>query len=430
MIQPTTPNLIMKTLAFITALCLAASSGFAASRSDFVVHEWGTFTSVQGGDGVLLPWQPNIAPDLPKFVYNWQRPGFGHQSPMLILKGGIRSLQRMETPVIYFYSDRELTADVTVKFPDGFITEWYPQAQQIGSTTRKPLTSGTNLMVFGQSFTNGMIGWRNLRILPASSPGLAAQLPTDNSDNHYFAARETDSSFVRVEAGGTNGTTPELERLLFYRGTGNFGTPLKVTVSDDGQLSLANTGPGKLTGLFLIEMHGGAGKFTQLDKLQAGAQQSWVRLESQGNTLPMAADVLRERIAEPMAASLVKAGLYPREAKAMVKTWSKSWFAEDGVRVLYILPQAWTNKTLPITLNPTPQELVRVMVGRAEIITPALQNELAGEIAKARSGDKSAEQRMQGIAKKLGRFYGPAHQLASQRLPVALNNPVAATTFE
>jgi hypothetical protein len=98
--------------------------------------------------------------------------------------------------------------------------------------------------------------------------------------------------------------------------------------------------------------------------------------------------------------------------------------------VLYILPRTWTDETLPLTLHPQPKELARVMVGRAEIITPELQRDLAGEIAKAKSGDQRAEKRLQAWAEKLGRFYDPAHQLARQVLPVALNKPVAAATFE
>ena len=34
----------------------------------------------------------------------------------------------METPVIYFYSQRERVADVRVLFRGGNVTEWYPQA--------------------------------------------------------------------------------------------------------------------------------------------------------------------------------------------------------------------------------------------------------------------------------------------------------------
>jgi hypothetical protein len=421
----------MKKFHLVTALWLTTLGGFAAdNRSDLIVHEWGTFTSVQGGDGVLLPWQPFITPDLPKFVYEWQRPGFGHQSPGRLLKGGIRSLQRMETPVIYFYSDRELTADVTVNFPAGFITEWYPQAQQIGSRNRPPLAHGPNLMVFNPIFSNSVIAWRGLQILPANSPNLAAQLPTDNSDNHYFAARETDSAFVRVATGGTNGTTPELEKLLFYRGTGNFATPLRVTVTEAGLGSVANTGAQPLTGLFLVEMRHGAGRWTELGELLPGQSKRWRELAAREQLKPVAPETFSQQLGNRLENALVQAGLFPREATAMVKTWRKSWFTEEGVRLLYILPREWTDVTLPLTLNPQPQKLERVMVGRAEIIPPTLQKELAGEIASAKSGDKIAEQRLQDHARKLGRFYGPAHQLASQRLPTTPNQPITLSKFE
>jgi hypothetical protein len=421
----------MKKFHLVTALWLTTLGGFAAdNRSDLIVHEWGTFTSVQGGDGVLLPWQPFITPDLPKFVYEWQRPGFGHQSPGRLLKGGIRSLQRMETPVIYFYSDRELTADVTVNFPAGFITEWYPQAQQIGSRNRPPLAHGPNLMVFNPIFSNSVIAWRGLQILPANSPNLAAQLPTDNSDNHYFAARETDSAFVRVATGGTNGTTPELEKLLFYRGTGNFATPLRVTVTEAGLGSVANTGAQPLTGLFLVEMRHGAGRWTELGELLPGQSKRWRELAAREQLKPVAPETFSQQLGNRLEKALVQAGLFPREATAMVKTWRKSWFTEEGVRLLYILPREWTDVTLPLTLNPQPQKLERVMVGRAEIIPPTLQKELAGEIASAKSGDKIAEQRLQDHARKLGRFYGPAHQLASQRLPTTPNQPITLSKFE
>src|SRR5262249_48947974 len=113
-----------------TCSALVAVAGTAAvwpvrAADDLVVHEWGTFTSVQGGDGILVPWQANIVGDLLKFVYSWMNAGLNRQPPfeMLMGKGGLTSLQRMETPVIYFYSGKDLTADVTVRFPKGRITE-------------------------------------------------------------------------------------------------------------------------------------------------------------------------------------------------------------------------------------------------------------------------------------------------------------------
>src|SRR5204863_1492854 len=88
----------------------------------------------QGTDGVLLQWRPLETSVLPKFVYNWSHPGLNRQSGsgLLYTKDASVTLQRMETPVIYFYTDEPRTVDVSVNFPQGKITEWYPQAAQIG----------------------------------------------------------------------------------------------------------------------------------------------------------------------------------------------------------------------------------------------------------------------------------------------------------
>src|SRR5436853_1529870 len=91
----------------------------------FVAHEWGTFTSVQGGDGVLLDWRPLESSRLPKFVYDWKNPGLNrrHGGQMPFQKQVVLTLQRMETPVIYFYAEDKQSVDVTVDFPQGQITE-------------------------------------------------------------------------------------------------------------------------------------------------------------------------------------------------------------------------------------------------------------------------------------------------------------------
>src|SRR5947208_3041828 len=106
-----------------------------ATRADdeFVAHEWGTFTSVQGADGVQMTWNPFIHTDLPGFVYNrGQAAAFGWRLSDYDVKGEMMTIVRMETPVIYFYSKEARTVDVTVKFPQGRITEWYPQATALG----------------------------------------------------------------------------------------------------------------------------------------------------------------------------------------------------------------------------------------------------------------------------------------------------------
>src|SRR5262245_50900352 len=86
-----------------------------ADANRLVVHEWGTFTSIAGKDGVVLEWRPLNAPiDLPSFVHTIERADNGLRHP------GKRDLEaeiRMETPVIYFYSDREVDVAVKVDFP-------------------------------------------------------------------------------------------------------------------------------------------------------------------------------------------------------------------------------------------------------------------------------------------------------------------------
>src|SRR5438067_2299533 len=91
-----------------------------AQPDRLVVHEWGTFTSFSGSDGVPAPFTPNNA-DLPGFVYY---PHYGEKAGRL-LRGGTIS---METPVVYFYADRETKVSVKVDFTRGWITEWYPFA--------------------------------------------------------------------------------------------------------------------------------------------------------------------------------------------------------------------------------------------------------------------------------------------------------------
>src|SRR5258705_13696276 len=91
---------------------LFASAGL---ENDFVAHEWGTFTSVQGADGVQLEWNPLVTTELPKFVYDRGRPTGNSRLPRYAEysgKSALITLQRMETPVIYFYSERERKVDV------------------------------------------------------------------------------------------------------------------------------------------------------------------------------------------------------------------------------------------------------------------------------------------------------------------------------
>jgi len=410
-----------------TVLALTTSAGTPA----LTVHEWGTFTSVQGGDGAQLAWFTGQASELPQFVYDWSKPGLDRPGPMRYYtsKVGMRVRQRMETPVIYFYTDQKLTADVTVNFPSGLITEWFPQAAQIGpAISHADLEAGkpTNPAASYES----QITWRGVEVLPANQNArVARRMPVDSRGEHYFAARETDSAFVRVNNRSTTNNADEFDKLLFYRGAGNFSAPLTVMSSPDGIVTVTNSSKEPLADLFLLQIRAGQGELTHLSQLAPGVHQNLGKLSDDGSTLPLPLETVRSEVSQEMESALVAAGLFPREAAAMVKTWSDLWFAEEGVRVLYLLPRSWTDEILPITIAPAPQELVRVMVGRAEIMPPSLVRDLASKLDQnelrpaqdaATIGQLAAEQ------KKLGRFSSAAFQLANQMRSEERNKPVAA----
>src|SRR5580704_12314024 len=94
-------------LTLFGAAVLIAANVQSVPSSGLTVHEWGTFTSVAGADGSAIEWDVlGCGSDLPRFV------NADGRTP----KSGITTTVRMETPVLYFYSEQELDAHVKVKF--------------------------------------------------------------------------------------------------------------------------------------------------------------------------------------------------------------------------------------------------------------------------------------------------------------------------
>jgi hypothetical protein len=405
----------MKTPLWLSSLSIIMVLGMFSKRchaqANYTVHEWGTFTSVQGGDGELLEWRPLQTSELPGFVHDWTKPGL-NRFPTGIGKGGLITLQRMETPVIYFYSDEKMTVDVSVDFPKGVITEWYPQASQIGPS----LPMATNPPITPTTLTNSRAVWKNLEIAPPENLLKRGQLlPQDKSGSHYFAARGTGANLVQMELPGETNSPVEAEKFIFYRGAGSFKTPLRVSVNADDDVAVENSGVEKLSHLFLVSIHNGRGAFAHMDELPPGNPVSWLNLNalSAENWQHLPLTQFQNAIGAQMESALTSEGLFADEARAMINTWRDSWLAEEGERVLYILPRTWTDEILPMTLNPQPQNLARVMVGRAEIITPAAEMNLLQDLSKAQNGDANSRHHTIVELKAFGRFAGPALSLVS-----------------
>jgi hypothetical protein len=199
----------------------------------------------------------------------------------------------------------------------------------------------------------------------------------------------------------------ENEQFLFYRGVGEPKTPLVVSARAGGEFSLRNVGDAPIAAGLLIEVKAGRVRSRPLDPLPVGA--------SVAMTLP-GESTTAEPVRAALVTTLIRAGLFEKEARAMAKTWESTWFGDDGTRVLYVLPSVWTDRTLPLKVTPTPDAVVRVMVGRHDVLTPEREREidvLVGQLAASAGPTKSAAE---AALRKLGRFELPAREQADKRL--------------
>ena len=90
----------------------------------------------------------------------------------------------------------------------------------------------------------------------------------------------------------------------------------------------------------------------------------------------------------------------------MVETWKDHWFT-PGLRVFYLLPTQATDAILPLSIRPKPTKIVRVLVGRIEILTQQRRQEIR-TLAKG-LGDpdfRAREKATQGLI-RIGRFAAP-----------------------
>jgi hypothetical protein len=438
-------------LLFATVSALAASPGAAArpdGKGSLIVHEWGTFLSVQGSDGVTLGGMVDNDEALPAFVEtrsiaNWNRSRFR-------VKG--------ETPVTYFYTDRPRTVQVRVDMPEGVLTHWYPNVCRFGpsplqlppaaprnsfldwcTVTLLPQSDGgvelkTEIIVTrkGEAFT-GIVasetpttvellqsynrGARTIekkdieeRTIAKKQISAAALLPV-GSEQTWRYVRDTDSALVKVDNFNTRDEpVVQFEKFLFYRGVGTFPMPLEIRSSEERDLGLklhlSNRNDHGLKGLFGIRVENGRIQFARFDDLAARTNQD-IALDAR-LTAPAPLDAGVPQIKSAVASALVGAGLYEKEAQAMVNTWDRSYFRTEGIRVLYIVPRERVDAVLPIHIKPAPDKLVRVMVGRIEVLTPTRERQIEKFVADLGANDfKAREAASTGLA-RLGRLGEPA----------------------
>src|SRR5262249_4858108 len=184
-------------------------------------------------------------------------------------------------PVLYFYGPRDFSANVKVRFPQGSITEWYPNA------------------TVGKSYD--AIEWRDIRVMPDSKQ----EFPTERGRSHYYAARETNAAPLAIGS--------QREKFLFYRGVGTVPLPITATSIADGKVVVNNVAGEPVGGVVLFENRRG-----QIRYQVAGVVENEVSLELKGSRGDLPGLLVElENI-------LVGHGLFRDEAKAMIETWHDS----------------------------------------------------------------------------------------------------------
>ncbi|MCA9647629.1 MAG: hypothetical protein KC492_43365 [Myxococcales bacterium] len=363
-----------------TATAGASSSGGASGAQAFVVHEWGTFTSMISAQGSLkqggeLPGMHHEDEALPSFVIG-RSPGLDFGKAMESLPGPVT--QKMETPVLYFYSDQALKVDVDVTFKDGIISQWYPDA-----------TSFWPAVGEATAFSGGNMRWQ-VQLAPGDT-----EAPIPVAEDDIWAPSRNVAS-VPVRAAGA------IEQFIFYRGLGDFSVPLSYEVDFDS-VSVKNNSAQRIPAAFYLNLHDGGGLVAALGSIDPGGS-----VVAQGGPKERDLDAYVLNAKDLVKRALVDSGLYEDEAQAMVDTWAKSYFLTPGRRLLYVLPREWTDALLPIQIAPAPDQLVRTLVGRVELLTGDRETELMGKLHQAFTGGGTLD------TGALGRFAEPQLQRALQ----------------
>lgn len=294
----------------------------------------------------------------------------------------------METPVIYFYSQTKRHVRVHVDFTAGLMTQWWPRA----TSSPMPVSDVGDL-------TKSSLEW-DLEIVPGAAP---AGVPHVSAEDPWSFARETNAAWVRAG--------DEAERYVFYRGLGRIQLPIAVNAMAGGMTLVHDCSDEPLAEAFVLDMHAAQGRFVSLGAFTA----------HQGKPAMQAAmrprQVVVDELKLAMQAALVSHGLFADEARAMIRTWERTWFAAEGTRVIYVVPSKHTEAILPLTIEPKPDSLVRVLVGRHEFLTPEREAVLV-DLVKQRLDPAKRDLATRELA-KLGRFLEPAIRRA-----MALGDPL------
>ena len=378
----------------ISILILFLRCASAQQNAPMVVHEWGTFTSLQDEFGDAIGGLNTDDEPVPGFVHSPRtllalptelpQSFFGGSERVSFDGKGLPGLHpdvtmRLETPVMYFYppagSDVPVEMDVSASFRGGWLSEFYPRAEMEAPGMFVTRSDGSGGVGAIDGHCLGSLTWKQLQI------GVDEEGPVTDEEV-WLAPR-------RVSAASIGTLSGEAEKYLFYRGIGHLDALLRVSRSEDEEWLEIRQQPfpdseiseDMIRSAWLAHIRSdGSSAFLHIGNLDVSGESARVlsRIPAQFTESAFSPGNLESLRAE-MHRALMDEGLFADEADAMLDTWKEAYFHSPGLRLFFTVPQAWTDYYLPLEFS-MPVELTRIMVGRIEVVTPE-QRELLVNIA-------------------------------------------------
>jgi hypothetical protein len=385
----------------IPTAALSALASLATCASALEVHEWGTFTVLSGPNGMQVPWYASYSDlaKLPKFV----SPGFSG-------KNGLARI-RMETPVLYFYPEKEMEVSVEVSFASGSITETFPHSHG-GKVTVEP-GMGMGSISYGGKWAG--------KLHPPTDSKAAAEIPVieaSENDEPYGAAREVPEAWIfesdlkEIPGLQVQPHFPQVEKFIFYRGAGNAYIPVTASVKGDS-VTVKNEWANALPFGVVLRVRNGKASWVAVPAVSGRPADGAPAMNQAQVAFPKpdrSIDEVESELAALWKKALAEHGLTSAEASAMVETWRKTWFRESGDRFLALIPQEPVDAMLPLKITPAPTKVTRVFVARFEMISDEAAAGLVALLNDSKSVDEEKFARFQSM--ELGRFGQGAMDIA------------------
>jgi len=326
----------MKKLLVTLSLIVSLSHAQKLTNNDFIMHEWGSLNVIQGSDQAIIGGLVDDQSDLPEFVHVWEKnPKKVYPAPLII-----------EKPIIYFYTNQVKRISVKVECPKGIVTQWWPAASDYAPNPSK----NGNIA----ALTGGMVTWNDLFLRPQENIDNSFLM---NTDNHLWwpVARNTDSAIISNAEGIS-------EKFLFYRGISDYSPSLKANYEND-KWSFNSDKDKSFKNVMTIHV----------SKDKNASIKYYPSLILNDISEPTSIDTPAEA-ATILQSTLESAGLYTKEAKGMVEIWKDTLFSTPGTRFIYFMKDETLEEMLPLTINPTPTEIKRIMLVRVEMLNKEREN--------------------------------------------------------